>query len=455
MKKNFFNTLALALLAVPTMLFTTSCSNEDDTIAGQPTTENSNQGYVMHAVLNASHAVNTTRATYDTSNKTLSFSSGDKLFVSGTDDTAGQFAGTLTWTSGNTFEGDLYMQNSYTGSYDALLSGATKKTATLLPNGYESVAFLSVNNKSTDVLYDDEISQSGYKAFLAGDKATAVAQLSLEQATTYSSGFALSPKNAIIVCTIGGLTANQSYQFKVKGRYSSPYGTVTADASGKAAFCVGETPDNTSYTIEISKGDKTFEDISLGSKDLVKGHVYTVARTATVPATAATGHALSASVIGEVVGTDGLAYAVSDIGNLPTDVSVAGMVTYKNGENGLVIAMADETSSMAWATAVGESGAAAHTPTVTGQTWKLPSQTDFENMFTGCDGSSTKYSELNNKLRAAAGDEAALKSNYSYWTSTGVNDDTAVLVALSGGDATFKNNYSKTISYQVRACFAF
>ena len=78
---------------------------------------------------------------------------------------------------------------------------------------------------------------------------------------------------------------------------------------------------------------------------------------------AATGHELSASVVGDVVGIDGLAYAVVDKDNLPTGVTAAGMVAYKSGTSGLVIALADEASTMNWSTANGAtSGAAAHTP---------------------------------------------------------------------------------------------
>ena len=63
----------------------------------------------------------TTRATYNESTKKLEFSAGDKLFVKGPDETAGQFAGTLEWQSGGTFSGTIYTQNEYSGTADAHL----------------------------------------------------------------------------------------------------------------------------------------------------------------------------------------------------------------------------------------------------------------------------------------------------------------------------------------------
>ena len=66
-------------------------------------------------------------------------------------------------------------------------------------------------------------------------------------------------------------------------------------------------------------------------------------------APAATGHALSASVVGEIVGSDGKAYAADDKDNLPEGVTAVAIIAYvgsATGEaspytNGLAIAMKD------------------------------------------------------------------------------------------------------------------
>lgn len=62
------------------------------------------------------------------------------------------------------------------------------------PNGYETSGFLSITHNSG---YNDYVSRDYKKAF-AASKATAVEQFSYEMTSTYSSGFALSPANAIL-----------------------------------------------------------------------------------------------------------------------------------------------------------------------------------------------------------------------------------------------------------------
>ena len=179
-------------------------------------------------------------------------------------------------------------------------------------------------------------------------------------------------------------------------------------------------------------------------------HVKSV--TAVVKAAAPAGHALSASAVGEVVGTDGLAYAVADKDNLPTGVTAAGVVAYKSGSNGLVIALADEASTMNWSTANGATtGAAAHTPAVSGQTWKLPSQDEWKQMFSANGGSEGSYSGLNTTITNAGG--TAFQED-GYWSST-VNDEVnAYSVGLYGGSAYF-DPFAKDADILVRACLAF
>ena len=80
-------------------------------------------------------------------------------------------------------------------------------------------------------------------------------------------------------------------------------------------------------------------------------------------------HSLAASVVGDIVGTDGNAYAVAEKDKLPVGVTAAGVVTYKNGENGIVVALQNLATKYSWSDAFTE--AAAYTPAVSGQTWKL------------------------------------------------------------------------------------
>ena len=274
--KNIFKTLAFAML-MPAMLLTTACSSEDDltnnTVTSQPVVK---KGYALPVTINVTRQGDepATRASYNESTRTLSFSAGDKLFVSGQDNnTAGSFKGVLTWVSGGTFSGSINTQNEYTGTADALLTDAAYVTATLLPAGYESYAFLSI---------EDETDCSGWvgmdlsKAF-APTKKAAVEQFSYERAASYSSGFALSPDNAIVSFTISGLAANKEVAVLFKEAYdtgATPV-NVTTDASGVATFAVAVYyNDNIDYYTLTVDGI----DITLPDKTAEKGHIYNISR---------------------------------------------------------------------------------------------------------------------------------------------------------------------------------
>ena len=115
--KTIFKTLALATM-MPAMLLTTACSSDDDAVNNE--INNNGKGYALPVTINVTRGGDAaTRATYDEGTKTLSFSSGDQLFVTGTEGTAGAFAGTLTWVSDDTFSGTIYTQNEYSGTADA------------------------------------------------------------------------------------------------------------------------------------------------------------------------------------------------------------------------------------------------------------------------------------------------------------------------------------------------
>ena len=211
--KNIFKALALAMM-MPAMLLTSACSSEDDLVnnTAENTEAVANKGYALPVTVNVTRQADGTRATFDGSK--LNFGAGDKLFVEGKYATGSKsFAGALDYVSEGTFSGTIYAQDNTYSTYDALFSAASAEanlTATLLPNYYESTGFLSINNNSTtDIAYDDRLTVSGSNAFVASEtaKATGVEQLSLERASTYSSGFALAPGNAILNFTITGLEA--------------------------------------------------------------------------------------------------------------------------------------------------------------------------------------------------------------------------------------------------------
>ncbi|MBO6058446.1 MAG: hypothetical protein J6P64_09630 [Bacteroidales bacterium] len=255
----------------------------------------------------------------------------------------------------------------------------------------------------------------------------------------------------IITITSGTITATG-------GSYAAGIGSGVG-GGGNSSSCGAISIASTVTRVTATKGSGAPNSIGAGSSGtcgtVTIGGVEGAISESPYTYPAATGHALSASVVGEVVGTDGLAYAVVDKDNLPTGVTAAGMVAYKSGSNGLVIALADEASTMNWSTANGTTtGAAAHTPTVTGQTWKLPSQAEWQRMFIANGGNQNSYTGLNTTLAAAGGDSSKLQEYSSYWSSTNGGVDHAYYVSLTDGDALFFS-VDKGYPFRVRACLAF
>ncbi len=271
--KNIFKTLATAML-MPAMLLTTACSNDANSIINDEKANTAGKGYAIPVTINVTRLGDaTTRATYDDTEKTLAFSSGDQLFVQGTDATAGTFAGTLTWDSGESFSGTIYTANEYSGTANALLAAASAATATLLPSGYGTYGYLAVSGDG----YSATLATDATKAF-ATSKAAAVEQLSLEQATAYSSGFALAPQNAILNFTavIGQWgQVSESYSVSLQAGETTISGSVTpvegdySRALANFAIAVAGSASPSSLTLTV---DGT--SVSLGSKTLAAGKIY-------------------------------------------------------------------------------------------------------------------------------------------------------------------------------------
>lgn len=180
-------------------------------------------------------------------------------------------------------------------------------------------------------------------------------------------------------------------------------------------------------------------------------------------------HPLSEAVVGEIVGTDGMAYPTDYKDRMPSGVSAVAVVAYKNGSSGLAIALEDVSdNTLSWDdtglyngiyTANELCGAWNESEkAVTGGSWLLPSKGDWENMFKATSGSTTNYTDLNAAITAAGGKALHdVDSNNMYWTSTeedpgyGIN---VYSVFLEVGGAKFVGVDSEYLSY-VRACLSF
>lgn len=283
--KTIFKALAFAMM-MPAMLLTTACSSNDDSVINNGNNNKKSKALPLTVNVNRQGDNATTRATYNESDRELSFSSGDKLFVEG-ENGDWQFAGTLVWGTGDTFSGEiivdnLYYDEEYTGTAIQLLQGASSGsgnhvTATLLPNGYDT-NFLYISDEGD---YNASLDVVDYDYAFASTKKEAVEQFSYETANGYSDGFSLSPQSAILSFTINGLKEHGS-AVNVSlsdGLFWDIDGSVTTDASGTATFAMalpeGENMDG--YTLTVGGDAEEFE---FGNKELVAGHIYNIEMTA-------------------------------------------------------------------------------------------------------------------------------------------------------------------------------
>ena len=347
--KIILKTLALA------MLLATACNKNE--IANDENTEK--KGFALPVTVNVTREGDATKATYNEGTRKLEFSAGDKLLVRGDDNSdggAGRFAGLLDYDSekGN-FSGTIYTQNEYLGTADAFFTAANSNWvgATLFPAGYATYEFLSTTSSG----YNTSYSFSFNKA-IAATKAAAVEQFSLETAKTYSSGFALSPENAILNFTITGLTDGAKDVTLKDGTRTMFTGSVTP-SSGTAAFALGAMIKNYSdFPVNLNNLTLTIGgtdiDITSTSKNLEAGKIYNITRSAAPALTypIALGDATS-DYVGSVVTTDGNVYATVAAASAASKTAVAviayvgtaGSVDASSASyKGLAVALSDANS---------------------------------------------------------------------------------------------------------------
>ena len=175
----------------------------------------------------------------------------------------------------------------------------------------------------------------------------------------------------------------------------------------------------------------------------------------------ARGHALASSAVGEIVGSDGLAYYASDKNNLPSGVTAVAMVAYKSETAGesLAIQLNASPASKNWSDACNYSSY----PSITGNpgTWRLPSMADWQNMFVGCaksgDAGASDFMYPIAGFKEKIGATGITWQSYFYWSSTGGGSYAwSVFVSLDGSnaDADFGENDTSD-PFSVLGCLAF
>lgn len=162
--------------------------------------------------------------------------------------------------------------------------------------------------------------------------------------------------------------------------------------------------------------------------------------------------AVTADYVGSVVTTDCNVYA--KVSEIPAGKTAAAMIAYVSGTGtGLAIALADD-GSRDWNSA---KSTCENKTAIGGNSWHLPSQAEWKQMFSANGGNDESYTGLNTAITTAGG--TAL--NGKYWSSSegGYWDDDdgyneANFVELYNGD-TFWSPELKNESRWVRAVLAF
>lgn len=430
MKKNSFLWAALSMTAALVM---TACSNDDN--ANESPVQQSTVKTIPYSVTVNEGA--TTRATVESDNKSLKFADGDKLYISGTDIQGVLYIQTGTGTTFATFSGVLTYSGSGTPASDLSL------TATLVS---------AQQNVGTEVSVDaaGAVTVNYPTTSYCGDVATAVQKYSnLTGTSTYGmKSFPLTQQTAFLNFVItfeDGTTTGTGLSAVVSNNSAAictANVTTVTDNGVKAKFVLPVAKGTTLSSANVKFGDKAA--ISFGASQTLDGKVYNVTKTQAAATPTLT---LTSPTVGQVIGSDGMNYAAN--ATLPTGVTKVAMIAYVLGSNGLAIALADE-GAMIWETA--KSTCEAKTPAFTNGTWKLPTQAEWNQMFSANGGNEDSYTGLNTTINTAGG--TTLQETI-YWSSSEKNSGVdAYGVELYDGNTRWWS-VAENYNYGVRACLAF
>ena len=432
MKKNSILWAVLPMMAAS--LMTTACSNEDS--ANESPAQQSTVKTIPYSVTVSDGAE--TRATVDSDNKTLKFADGDKLYVTGTNikgvldiqtgatTASATFSGDLTYSGEGSPADDLALTATLVSAQQTVGTQVSVDDAGAVTVNYPTNAYCtSVNDAVQKYSNLTGTSTYGLKSFsLTQQTAFLNFVITFEDGTTTGTGLsAVVSNNSAAICTANVTTTTESE--KVVAKFVLPVASGTTLSSANVKF-----------------GDKAA--ISFGASQTLDGKVYNVTKT---QAAATPTLSLTKPTVGQVIGSDGKNYAAN--ATLPTGVTKVAMIAYVSGSNGLAIALADE-GKLNWATA--KSTCEAKTPAFTNGTWHLPSQAEWNQMFSANGGDEESYGGLNTAINTAGG-TALLEKGTGYWSST-PDGSNVWYVWLMDGDTDWRSG-NVNLAKQVRACLAF
>lgn len=207
--------------------------------------------------------------------------------------------------------------------------------------------------------------------------------------------------------------------------------TIAAEPTYAVTFAEG-TPETDKWTASPNAGVKKGTPVTVtytGSKKVIG-----------VKAEKKAAAGIVNPVVGQIIGSDGKNYAY---GIVPSGVTAVAKICYVSGSHGLALALADEQGTMNWSTA--QTTCAAHTPAITGGTWKLASQAEWDNMI----NAAGSYTALRDGFNSVGGTN--MQEEY-YWSSTENGSDYAR--GHDFWDGSWDNVNKEAVVY-ARACLAF
>ena len=292
--------------------------------------------------------------------------------------------------------------------------------------------------------------------------ATLPASVTLENAYAIIAFTLKDAAGTDITSTITSMTIDTQYNsYNITGHDTDGHIYVAIAADKSSTLNITATDGSHSYTKSISGGNK-YQANNFYQQGLKMPY-----------------YSLSNSTVGMIVGSDGKAYAVADKDNLPEGVTAVAMVAYKNGSNGLAIQLNSSPSKMSWS----DANAYTEYPTISGNvgTWRLPSDEDWINMFTGCaiDGDGLQepinpYSDplyfISGFMEKITATGTTWENGEQYWssTTTGTESDTKYGYVFTASSDSPTNHYyayiykmsksnadSESVQFYVLGCFDF
>lgn len=212
-----------------------------------------------------------------------------------------------------------------------------------------------------------------------------------------------------------------------------------SDGEGSTLLVKGipELEAGNSYTFNLMVGKNRIEVASVTVTDWTTGETLSggQAEEKLTPALS-----ITSPSVGQVIGSDGKNYAY---GIVPSGVTAVAKICYVSGSHGLALALADEQGTMNWSTA--QTTCAAHTPAITGGTWKLASQAEWDNMI----NAAGSYTALRDGFNSVGGTN--MQEEY-YWSST--ENGSYYARGHDFWDGSWDNVNKEAVVY-ARACLAF